>query len=363
MTPDQKRTELYRRIREACSELTEQKSINFSYLDKFNVYKDDFNSAIVREPLLEEEERYIFYPIKDEELLKHGDDQNADFWVVDEVKMTSDRESWDSLSVDMQYFLAIIFAFFAGSDGMVNHNLFENFYQEVKMREALYNYATQIHIEEIHGLMYSILIKTYIVDEEIIKLLFESASRMPIIKRKNGWGKQWIKSDHPFTHRLIAFCIVEGIFFSGSFAILVILGKMGVLPGAVHANDFIRRDEGKHVKFGVLLYKRLKNILKEEVIYGMITDAVSIEKEFFETALPQDIPNFNSDVISQYIEYVADKLLIDLGYAPYYGQNICPIPEMVKTAVPSKKNFFEKRENAYGKEQQSLNNENSDDEF
>jgi ribonucleotide reductase beta subunit family protein with ferritin-like domain len=350
MTPDEKREELKRRIQSLCIETANERAVDLTYLSSYYKYADDFEGPIVNEPLLEAEERYFYFPIEDQELLDHGHDQNADFWVPQEVKMDKDKESWDSLSVDLQFFLAIIFAFFAGSDGMVNHNLFENFHREIKLRESLFNYAAQIHIEEIHGLMYSILIKTYIEDDETINNLFHAASKMHIIKRKNGWGKKWIKDDHPFAHRNIAFCIVEGIFFSGSFAVLVLLGKLNVLPGAVHSNDFIRRDEGKHVKTGKLHHKRLRNKLKPEVVYDMIIDAVTIEKEFFETALPNDIPNFNYDIIAQYIEYVADKLLIDLGYASYYGRSECPIPEMVKTALTSKKNFFEKRENAYSKE-------------
>lgn len=362
MTPEEKRKELAKRIKDLCIDKYEPKEIDLSYLDSYYKYADDFQGPIVNEPFLEKEEKYIFFPIEDEELLEHGEDQNRDFWITDEVKMSKDADSWDEMSVDLQFFIAIIFAFFAASDGLVNYNLFENFQKEVKSIEARYNYYAQMHIEAVHSKMYSLMITNVIKDNETINNLFLAASKMPIIKRKIDWGEKWINSDHPFIHRLFAFCIVEGIFFSGSFSVIVLFGKMNLLPGAVHANDFIRRDEGKHVRFGILLFKRLKNLLKSKVVYGMITEAVEIEKDYFETALPKDIPNFNSDIISQYIEYVADKLLSDLGYPIYYGQVECPIPEMVKTAVPSKKNFFEKRENAYGRENSSIQDEDSDDE-
>lgn len=323
-----------------------QQDNDISYLQQYYKYKNDFQSDIVNEPLLEEEQRFNLFPIRYMSLYEEFKIQSELFWVSKEIDLSKDRADWDKLPEEEKYFLSMILAFFASSDGLVNFNLFENFHKEVKVIEAQCVYSIQLAIESIHNETYSKLIDVLITDMEEKDLLFNAVKRIPTIKDKNEWGQKWISSDHPFAHRLIANSIVEGIFFSGSFCALIWQGEKGILPGLVNANEFIRRDEGRHVNNACLLYSLLKNKLKEEIVVDMIKDAVRIEKNFFSNALPIAMLRMNIDKMSQYIEYVADQLIVDLGYKKIYKSEN-PFLWMDKSGQGGNKNFFERRDNNY----------------
>ncbi len=328
------------------SNTSETKTDDKSYLVAYNKYKNDFQSTIVGEPLLEEEQRFNLFPVEYMDFYDEFKTQSELFWVSKEIDLSKDRADWDKLQNEEKYFLSMILAFFAGSDGFVNFNLFENFHNEVKVIEAQMVYSVQLAIESIHSETYSKLIDVLITDMEEKELLFNAIKKIPTIRKKAEWAQKWISSDHPFSHRLIAFAIVEGIFFSGSFCALIWQGEKGILPGLVHANEFIRRDEGRHVAFACMLYSHLKNKLKEEIIVEIIKDAVEIEKDFFTDALPIAMLRMNIDKMTQYIEYVADQLIVELGYKKIYKSEN-PFLWMDKSGQGGNKDFFNKRDNNY----------------
>ena len=300
------------------------------------------------EPLLTpDDNRYVMFPLQSQEIWKMYKKQVDCFWRAEEVDLSKDKASWDHLKEDERYFIKMIIAFFAASDGIVLENLAARFMGEVQLSEARAFYGFQIAMENIHSEVYSLLIDTYIQDGAEKTKLFHAVENFPCIKKKADWAIHWIndKRSH-FATRLVAFACVEGIFFSGAFCAIFWLKKRGLMPGLSFSNELISRDEALHTEFAVLLYNMLNKKLKKSKIYEIIKEAVEIEKEFICEALPCRLIGMNSELMSQYIEFVADRLLIQLGYpAVYEAKNPFSFMEMI--SIEGKTNFFEKRVGEY----------------
>jgi ribonucleoside-diphosphate reductase subunit M2 len=319
------------------------------YLISYNKYANDFMDSIKREPILEEEnERFTILPI-DNRYKKIWDNykiQQANYWVAEEVDLSKDLVDWEKLGDDERFFIESILAFFAASDGIVNLNLTKRFSNDIKIKEAQCAYDFQKQIENIHGEMYSLLLESYIKDETKKTKLINSFQTIPCIKRKGEWALKWIDSDKTFAHRVVAFAVVEGIFFSGSFASIFWLKNRSIMPGLIQSNKFISRDEGLHTDFACLLFEYLVNRLKQSVVYEIVKEAVNIEKEFINDSLPCRLLGINSTLMSQYIEYVADRLLVQLNYNKLYNATN-PLDYMETINMENKDNFFEKRPTEY----------------
>jgi ribonucleoside-diphosphate reductase subunit M2 len=314
-----------------------------------DVINDFIIPKLLDEPLLSEDnQQFTVYPLRFNEIFNAYKKQLASFWVVEEVDLTKDVKDWDNLSNDEKFFISMILAFFAGSDGLVNMNLIERFLKDVKAMEARMAYSYQAAMENIHGEMYSLMIDTYIKDQKVKAKLFNAIKTVPCIKKKADWAMKWINSKKSFSHRVVAFAIVEGVFFSGSFCSIFWLRSRGLLPGLSKSNEFIARDEGMHTDFACLLYSLLNNKLKETVVYQIMDEAIAIEKEFICESLPCKLIGMNSTLMSQYIEFVADRLLVELGYNKKYNATN-PFPFMEKISLQNKTNFFEARPTDYQK--------------
>ncbi|HRH36393.1 MAG TPA: ribonucleotide-diphosphate reductase subunit beta, partial [Catalimonadaceae bacterium] len=262
--------------------------------------------------------------------------------------LSQDRKNWEDLSDNERHFISHVLAFFAASDGIVNENLGVNFFNEVQLPEAKCFYGFQIMIENIHAETYSLLIDTYIKDQKEKTRLFNALETVPCVSKKGEWALKWINSDN-FAERLVAFAAVEGIFFSGSFCSIFWLKKRGLMPGLTFSNELISRDEGLHCDFACLLYKKyLNGKLSKDRVYEIITDAVRIEQEFVTDALPVNLIGMNAKLMSQYIEFVADRLLGELGYPKVYNSPN-PFDFMEMISLQGKTNFFEKRVAEYQK--------------
>jgi ribonucleoside-diphosphate reductase subunit M2 len=301
-------------------------------------------SKNIQEPLLtEDENRYVMFPIKDESIWKMYKKQVDSFWRAEEIDLTKDLSSWKTLTDEEQFFIKMIIAFFAASDGIVSENLALRFMGDVQLSEARAFYGFQIAMENIHSETYSLLIETYINDNEEKTKLFNAVQNYPCIRKKADWAIKWIQDKRSsFATRLVAFACVEGIFFSGAFCSIFWLKKRGLMPGLSFSNELISRDEALHCEFAVLLYSKMIKKLKREKIYEIITEAVTIEKEFICEALPCRLIGMNSELMSQYIEFVADRLLLQLGYDKYYN-TANPFPWMELISLNGKTNFFEKK--------------------
>ncbi|ASK51220.1 Ribonucleotide reductase small subunit [Eptesipox virus] len=302
------------------------------------------------EPILKENpNRFVLFPIKYNDIWKMYKKAVASFWTTEEVDLTKDINDWEELTNDEQYFIKNILAFFAASDGIVNENLVERFCNEVQVTEARCFYGFQIAIENIHSEMYSLLIDTYIKDKEEKNKLFNAIKTMPYITKKAEWALKWITNkEASYGERLVAFAAIEGIFFSGSFASIFWLKKRGLMPGLTFSNELISRDEGLHCDFACLMFKHLLNPPSNDVVNKIITDAVKIEQEFLTDALPVKLIGMNSDMMKQYIEFVADRLLVELtGSKIYKSKN--PFDFMENISLEGKTNFFEKRVGEYQK--------------
>ena len=300
------------------------------------------------EPLLNEESnRYVIFPIQHDPFWKMYKRAEANFWTTEELDLSKDLVDWVKLNDREQHFIKHILAFFAASDGIVNENLVERFCQEVKILEAKFFYGFQIAMENIHSETYSLLIDTYIKDVPEKMKLLNAIEHIPSIKKKADWALKWISDkDSPFSHRIIGFAAVEGIFFSGAFCSIFWLKKRGLMPGLCHSNELISRDEGLHTEFAVLMYQNLVNKPSSDVIKEIIINAVSIEKEFITESLSCELIGMNKDLMSQYIEYVSDRLLKMFGLEPIYNsQN--PFDWMELISIQGKTNFFEKRVGEY----------------
>ncbi|XP_038142965.1 ribonucleoside-diphosphate reductase subunit M2 B [Cyprinodon tularosa] len=296
------------------------------------------------EPLLRENpRRFVVFPIQYPDIWKMYKQAQASFWTVEEVDLSHDLVDWGHLKPDEKHFISHVLAFFAASDGIVNENLVQRFSQEVQLPEARSFYSFQILIETVHSEMYSMLINTYIKDPKERDHLFNAIQTMPCVQRKADWALQWINDDQStFGERLVAFAAVEGIFFSGSFAAIYWLKKRGLMPGLTFSNELISRDEGLHCNFACLLYSYLVKKPSEERVKDIIGKAVCIEQEFLTDALPVDLIGINCCLMKQYIEFVADRLLIDLGLAKVYNVEN-PFDFMESISLEGKTNFFEKK--------------------
>jgi ribonucleoside-diphosphate reductase subunit M2 len=292
--------------------------------------------------------RFCSFPIKYNQIWEMYKKAEASFWTAEEVDLGSDVVHWEKLTADEKHFISHIIGFFAASDGIVNENLGVRFLKEVQVPEARAFYGFQIAIENIHSEMYSLLLETYIKDPAEKKKLFNAVETVPVVGKKADWAMKWIESSDSFAERLVAFACVEGIFFSGSFCAIYWLKKRGLLPGLTFSNELISRDEGLHTDFACLMYSLLNNKLSTERIAEIVTNAVELEKEFICDALPVDLIGMNSRLMSQYIEFVADRLLVALGNEKTYNVTN-PFDWMELISLQGKTNFFEKRVGEYQK--------------
>ena len=302
------------------------------------------------EPILQENpNRFVLFPIEHHDIWNMYKQQEASIWTAEEIDLAQDLSDWrNKLSDDERYFVKNVLAFFAASDGIVNENLAENFVSEVQYTEAKFFYGFQIMMENIHSETYSLLIDTYIQDKEEKDHLFKAIDTIDAVKKKAQWALKWIDSPH-FQERLVAFAAVEGIFFSGSFCAIFWLKKRGLMPGLSFSNELISRDEGLHCDFAVMLHNNhLANKVSEERIREIITSALEIEKEFITESLPVRLIGMNSDLMKQYLEFVADRLLVDLGCSKVYNSEN-PFDFMANISLQGKTNFFEKRVGEYQK--------------
>tara|TARA_X000000950_G_C13820610_1_gene621756 strand:+ start:85 stop:1062 length:978 start_codon:yes stop_codon:yes gene_type:complete len=314
------------------------------------------------EILNENNHRYVLFPLKYNKIFGLYKKALASFWTVEEVDLSKDANDWKKLNENEQHFIKNILAFFAGSDGIVLENLGVRFMQDVKIPEATCFYGFQIAMENIHSEMYSLLIDTYIKDTQEKNFLFNAIDNIPCVAKKAKWAIKWINDDtSDFNKRLIAFAAIEGIFFSGSFCAIFWLKKRGLMPGLTSSNELISRDEGMHTDFAVAIYELIEKKLDFETIKEIITEAVQIEKEFINDSIPCRLIGMNSDLMSQYIEFVADRLVMQLGYEKIYNSKN-PFDFMEMISLEGKTNFFEKRVMDYSKANVG-NNSNSYKEF
>jgi ribonucleoside-diphosphate reductase beta chain len=302
------------------------------------------------EPILQENKnRFVIFPIQHHDIWEWYKKMEASFWTAEEIDLSQDLNDWNNkLSDDERYFVKHILAFFAASDGIVNENLAENFVNEVQYSEAKFFYGFQIMMENIHSETYSLLIDTYVKDENEKSDLFNALEVFPAIKKKADWALQWIDSDS-FAERLIAFAAVEGIFFSGAFCSIYWLKKRGLMPGLTFSNELISRDEGVHCDFAVHLHNHhLINKVPKERIRTIIVDALNIEREFITESLPVSLIGMNAVLMTQYLEFVADRLLVELGCDREYNTSN-PFDFMDMISLQGKTNFFEKKVAEYQK--------------
>ena len=302
------------------------------------------------EPILEENKnRFVLFPIQHDDIWSFYKKAEASFWTAEEIDLQPDLIDWENkLNDDERYFIKHVLAFFAASDGIVNENLAENFLSEVQYTEAKFFYGNQVAMENIHSETYSLLIDTYIKETEEKNKLFNAIETLDCVTKKADWALRWI-DEGSFAERLVAFAAVEGIFFSGSFCSIFWLKKRGLMPGLSFSNELISRDEGLHCDFACLLYNNhLVNKLPKEQVRDIILDAVEIEKEFILDALPVKLIGMNSDLMSQYIEFVADRLLMELGCEKVFNVSN-PFDFMEMISIQGKTNFFEKRVGEYQK--------------
>ena len=306
------------------------------------------NNLPTTEPILvKNDDRFVIFPLKHNDIWDWYKKAETSFWTVEEVDLSDDIVHWQKkLNDDERHFIKHILAFFAASDGIVNENLAENFLKEVQYPEARFFYGFQIMIENIHSLMYSQLIATYVQNTEEQNKLFNALKTFPAVSKKGKWALEWIKSDS-FTERLVAFAVVEGVFFSGSFCALFWLKKRGLMPGLSFSNELISRDEALHRDFAVMLYNdHIVNKLEEKRIKEIVINALDIEKEFITEALPVELIGMNSKLMTQYLEYVADHLLESLHCEKVFNVSN-PFPFMDMLSLQGKTNFFEKRVGEY----------------
>lgn len=311
------------------------------------------------EPLLTEtKNRHVIFPINYDDIWSMYKKHVSTYWTVEEIDFSKDGADWAKLSEDEQYFIKNVLAFFAASDGIVNENLVLRFMSEIKVPEVLAFYSFQNAIETVHSETYSLLIDTYIKDDIEKSKLLNAIETIPCIKKKADWAMKWIEStDDNFATRLVAFACIEGIFFSGAFCAIYWIKERGLMHGLTFSNELISRDESLHTEFAILLYSHIKNKLSEEKIHSIIKEAVNIEKEFIIDSLPCRLLGMNSDLMSEYIEFVSDRICIQLGYNKIYNVSN-PFDFMDRISLEDKQNFFEVRVSNYSKAELH-NNENS----
>ncbi|KAH7976281.1 ribonucleoside-diphosphate reductase subunit M2 [Rhipicephalus sanguineus] len=307
-------------------------------------------TGVEDEPLLRENpRRFVMFPIEYEDIWRMYKKAEASFWTVEEVDLAKDLPHWEALKPEERHFISHILAFFAASDGIVNENLVERFSQEVQVTEARCFYGFQMAIENVHSEMYSLLIDTYIKDASERERLFNAIETMPCIKRKADWALKWIGDRNAsFGERVVAFAAVEGIFFSGSFASIFWLKKRGLMPGLTFSNELISRDEGLHTDFACLMFSHLVHKPSATRVKQIVCDAVVIEQEFLTEALPVALIGMNCELMKRYIEFVADRLLVELGCEKVYNSEN-PFDFMEHISLEGKTNFFEKKVGEYQK--------------
>ena len=316
-------------------------------------------SKNITEPLLvPDDNRFVMFPIKHNDIWEMYKKQIDCFWRAEEIDLSKDLTNWESLNGDERHFISMILAFFAASDGIVLENLASRFMSEIQVSEARAFYGFQIAMENIHSETYSLLIETYIKDKDEKSRLFNAIEHFPCIKKKSDWAQKWIHDNRSsFATRLVAFACVEGIFFSGAFCSIYWLKKRGLMPGLTFSNELISRDEALHCEFAILLYSKLLKKIDKARIHELIKEAVDIETEFICEALPCRLIGMNSEMMSQYIQFVADRLCVQLGYKKIYNvSNSFDFMELI--SLEGKTNFFERKVGEY-----ALANKKSDDAF
>ena len=319
------------------------------------------STHVDREPLLcDNENRFTLFPIKYPDIWKTYKKAEASFWTAEEIDLSKDKNDWNSLTNDEKHFIKNILGFFAGADGIVNENLIFNFATEVPIPEARCFYGFQIAIENIHSEVYSNLIDKF-VDKTEKDEIFNAINSIPCVTKKAEWALKWFSKEKSFAERLVAFACVEGIFFSGSFCAIFWIKKRGLMPGLTFSNELISRDEGMHTDFAVLLYSKLENKLDKKIIYEIIKDAVEIEKEFINDSISCAMIGMNVKLMSEYIEFVADRLTYQLGYPKIFNTKN-PFDFMQLISMENKTNFFEKRVGEYSLSSVDIDgNDNSND--
>jgi ribonucleoside-diphosphate reductase beta chain len=302
------------------------------------------------EPILKENPtRFTLFPIMKPKLYQKYKNHVSVFWIPEEVDLGKDLKDWVKLNENEQYFIKNVLAFFAGSDGIIQENLAARFMNEIQLAEARQFYSVQLMMEAIHSEQYSLLIDTYIDDKVEKQKLFQAIETIPCVKQKADWAKKWIETtEENFATRLVAFAVVEGIFFSGSFCAIYWLKERGLMPGLTTSNEFIARDEGLHTDFACALYEEIEQKLPKTKIHKIIREAVKIEKEFITESLPCHLVGMNDKLMTQYIEFVADRLSTQLGYGKIYSTSN-PFDFMERISLEGKDNFFEKRVTSYAK--------------
>ena len=300
------------------------------------------------EPILQEDTtRFTTFPIKYPKVWKAYENHKNAFWTAQEIDYAADKDDWEKLNDDERYFIEHILAFFAGSDGIVLENLVTTFCKDVKIAEARAFYGFQAMMENIHSEVYSLLIETFVTSQERKTTLFQAIDTIPCVSKKANWALKWIDTDKPFATRLISFAVVEGIFFSGSFCAIFWLKSRGLMVKALGtSNELIARDEGLHTDFAVMLYGLLENRVTRDIVIDIITSAVKIEEEFITESLPCRLIGMNQTLMKQYIRFVADRLLLQLGYDAFYNETN-PFDFMTLNSLDGKTNFFEKRVTEY----------------
>jgi len=312
---------------------------------------DKDSSVIVeKEPLLDpNEDRFVIFPIRYPDIWSKYKQHMAVFWTPEEIDLSKDMKDWEKLNDGERHFVKHILGFFAGSDGIVMENLATRFTREVQIPEAKFFYGCQNLLEAVHSETYSLLIDTYITDPVEKSDLLRAIKTIPCVEKKAKWALDWIdNADADFGTRLIGFAAVEGIFFSGAFCAIFWLKQRGVMPGLTLSNEFIARDEGIHTDFACLLYSKIVNRLTKQKAHKIIREAVKIEKQFITKALPCELIGMNAELMKQYIEFVADRLALQLGYPKIYSA-ANPFDFMERISLENKDNFFEKRVSTYAK--------------
>lgn len=323
-------------------------SPRISFLDDEHMKSVFRTRKQIEEPLLKENpDRFVLFPIEHNDIFKMYKDLVAVRWIPEEVELTKDLKDWKTLNANEQHFIKRILGFFAGSDGIVNENLAANFANEVQWPEAKAFYSEQMSNETVHSETYSRLIDTYIEDKVEKLDILRSIRTMTFVEKKASWAMNWMKgSEANFASRLMAFAAVEGIFFSGAFCSIFWFKQRGILPGLTSSNEFISRDEGLHTDFACLLYSKLANRLSKTKAFKLIREAVKIEKEFITEAIPCSMIGMNAKMMGQYIEFVADRLLVQMGYPKTY-ETANPFGFMERISLEGKDNFFEKKVSSY----------------
>lgn len=318
------------------------------------------DTTLLAEPLLtENKNRFVVFPIKHPDIWEAFQTHRKAFWIESEIDLVPDLKDWAELNDNERHFIKHVLAFFAASDGIVMENLGARFFNDVQYPEARCFYSIQMFMETIHSIMYSQLIDTYIESPQEKDKLFRAIETIPAIKRKGEWAQKWISTSDNFATRMIAFAAVEGIFFSGSFCCIYWLNESGKLPGLCKSNDFIARDEGMHTDFACLLYnKHIINKLTTEKVHSIITEAVEIETEFITVSLPCKLLGMNADMMKEYIKFVANRLVLQLGHPALYPTARQPFGFMDRICLENKTNFFEARVSEY---QMQVSNNGLDD--